>query len=458
MKKLLFFTLIFLLPLVLSGNVTRSFSNSNPLVGEEIIVSLIFNFDANDLSYFVQENLPVEAFLVNKGNFTNTSNILRLEGVASSSSLVKRETYKISFSSPGVYSFGSDISFASYTSLLGATTISVGSVTDSDSDGIIDAFDKCVSPTLSRSRLNGFGCPIPNASKFDIRPNFSNMDLNSVSNLTLGLSGIGIINFSGNNLNLSRVVSGNFIQLNFNDYVNISKNRIEVNSANLPELNKPAVITLYSTGLINPVIFKDGSNCTSCSILTWDNISRNIIFSVPSFSVYEALEYVAACVPSWNCTTWSNTDKSCGTRTCVDTRSCGTTNNRPSLSSNCPSAGSTSVCGNNICNSDENCSTCSSDCGLCSSISSPYCGDGICRGSPFETCTSCSSDCGSCPIINTNKCGDGICTEDKISCPQDCADSGSSGILFAVLGVIFALFLLVAFIVYKLVFQKPISP
>jgi hypothetical protein len=47
------------------------------------------------------------------------------------------------------------------------------------------------------------------------------------------------------------------------------------------------------------------------------------------------------------------------------------------------------VCGNGICEANEQCDECTADCGAC-----PYCGDGTCDAG--ESCDSCSSDCGAC--------------------------------------------------------------
>ena len=51
----------------------------------------------------------------------------------------------------------------------------------------------------------------------------------------------------------------------------------------------------------------------------------------------------------------------------------------------------TFVCGDDICSSGENCSTCVEDCGACP----PVCGDGVCEGG--EVCDVCVADCGACP-------------------------------------------------------------
>jgi hypothetical protein len=49
------------------------------------------------------------------------------------------------------------------------------------------------------------------------------------------------------------------------------------------------------------------------------------------------------------------------------------------------------ACGDFVCSASESCSTCVSDCGVCSG---PVCGDLVCESA--ETCSSCDTDCGPC--------------------------------------------------------------
>jgi endonuclease/exonuclease/phosphatase family metal-dependent hydrolase len=120
-------------------------------------------------------------------------------------------------------------------------------------------------------------------------------------------------------------------------------------------------------------------------------------------------------------------------------------------------AGANPVCGNEICQNEENCSSCPADCGACTPTI--YCGDGICNSN--ETNMTCVQDCpiipptcrnesSSCTIDNNSccaglvpvsmsipsgsgcvaancgticrPCGDGICqnNENNCSCPSDC--------------------------------------
>ena len=46
-----------------------------------------------------------------------------------------------------------------------------------------------------------------------------------------------------------------------------------------------------------------------------------------------------SCTPNWDCSAWSNPENSCGTRTCTDLNSCGTSSGKPAESLACPVPG-----------------------------------------------------------------------------------------------------------------------
>ena len=92
----------------------------------------------------------------------------------------------------------------------------------------------------------------------------------------------------------------------------------------------------------------------------------------------------------------------CGDGKCSPSETCTT------CSVDC---GVCSTCGNGVCDASETCASCPHDCDVC-----PTCGDGFCNGD--ETCENCAPDCGVC-----QSCGDGVCQspkEDCFSCPTDC--------------------------------------
>jgi hypothetical protein len=103
----------------------------------------------------------------------------------------------------------------------------------------------------------------------------------------------------------------------------ISFNSIEINGTALPELNKPAILDLYSLTFTNPAILEDGSPCSSCVKLYY---SGGILsFSVAHFTVYSAKETAAeqirhhyACPhPYLECEEWSACQNNIQTRRCT---------------------------------------------------------------------------------------------------------------------------------------------
>jgi len=104
------------------------------------------------------------------------------------------------------------------------------------------------------------------------------------------------------------------------------------------------------------------------------------------------------CVPDWKCTDWSPAEcpeTGVQTRTCVDENGCDVAEeDHPDVLRNCEYTGS--VCGNDICEDDETCSTCEADCGACPvAPTGTICGNDICEDD--ETCSTCEADCGACP-------------------------------------------------------------
>ena len=172
---------------------------------------------------------------------------------------------------------------ASGAPLIVESTSQLGS--DSDSDGVLNNIDRCPStPLFLRSYVNIYGCPKPIFSALlDIRPDL-NLDLKALTNLELGRSSFGKIGFN-ESISLTRETS----QLNL-DTANISftNKKVVLNSNALPELNKPAVITLYNITEKNPKILKDGVECTTCTITSF--VNGTLTFIVDGFSTYEVVE------------------------------------------------------------------------------------------------------------------------------------------------------------------------
>jgi hypothetical protein len=106
------------------------------------------------------------------------------------------------------------------------------------------------------------------------------INVSNVSNLVVEVVGFGKINWS-ESVDLSGGVD-------LDSYVNISENRIEVNSSVLGVLNKSARLSLYGLSFDDPVILKDGVECSDCSEVGYSG--GVLIFDVNGFSVYSATE------------------------------------------------------------------------------------------------------------------------------------------------------------------------
>jgi len=123
-----------------------------------------------------------------------------------------------------------------------------------------------------------------NSTNFSI---YSYQEIQNLSNVTFEHTSYGKIFFNGT-INLTDDDSDD--EINLENYINISSNRIELNSTALPNFNKTATLSLYSLTFTNPRILRDGSVCSS-SICTWESYSGNILkFNVTSFSVYSSEE------------------------------------------------------------------------------------------------------------------------------------------------------------------------
>jgi len=108
---------------------------------------------------------------------------------------------------------------------------------------------------------------------------FSNVDIENITNLIIEQPAQGLINFT-ETINLS---SG----ADINAHVQISSNLISIDSEMLPELDTNAILTLYNLEFANPIILKDLAACQDCEILRYNG---NLTFSVQGFSSYSASE------------------------------------------------------------------------------------------------------------------------------------------------------------------------
>lgn len=119
--------------------------------------------------------------------------------------------------------------------------------------------------------------------------NFSNLTDYVNVPVIISATDYGQINFSALNLTNQTI--------DINSYVNISQNRIEINTSALPSFNISATLSLYNVSLTYPAIYKDGLICpTSSGCIQINYTNTTFIFNVSGFSVYDLRE--ASCSDS----------------------------------------------------------------------------------------------------------------------------------------------------------------
>lgn len=160
---------------------------------------------------------------------------------------------------------------------------------DSDMDGVADDQDLCPLTPIGVS-VNKYGCPEPSVSYFDIKPDIYNQDLRALTSFELGNTAYGKILFATSTTAYSLVHdTGTYMTpLDFNTNVIIQHNKITLVSSALPELNKPATLTLYGVTVQSPNILRDGSPCTNCRVVSYSN--GTLVFTVSGFSTYEVTD------------------------------------------------------------------------------------------------------------------------------------------------------------------------
>jgi len=113
--------------------------------------------------------------------------------------------------------------------------------------------------------------------------------LQNMSNVILEDTFYGKIKFN-EIINLTDDEDFNDNEVDIDSNINISLNRIKINSTALPNFNKSATLSLYNIAFTNPRILKDGVVCPS-TICTQQSYSNNIlVFNVTGFSIYSAEE------------------------------------------------------------------------------------------------------------------------------------------------------------------------
>src|SRR3989344_807890 len=112
--------------------------------------------------------------------------------------------------------------------------------------------------------------------------NLSLVDVRNITNFVAEITNYGKINFS-QDVDISQ-------NPDLDSYINISQNRIAINSSSIPALNKPAVLQLAGLAFSNPRILRDGSVCSGsiCTRIAYSG--GRLTFSVNQWSAYSSEE------------------------------------------------------------------------------------------------------------------------------------------------------------------------
>lgn len=168
---------------------------------------------------------------------------------------------------------------------------------DGDNDGVIEIADVCPNTEID-SAVNSDGCPIPSTSEFStaLTSNLAlSPDLLKHRDLSVGVANLGRIEYRNQELRLLRfnVRTQSLDGIDLNDAIDISANRISVNSEEYPELDQTARITFYGLSYTQtPIVTIDtGSGFTdcpasTCSIISYDSATGTLVVDVIGFSIY----------------------------------------------------------------------------------------------------------------------------------------------------------------------------
>ncbi len=247
------------------------------------------------------------------------------------------------------------------------------------------------SALLNNIYSNNYGLRIRNS-------NNSRIIKNKISENTYGIS----INGSSSDLSKDNIIENNTII--YNEYGISINDNFSVNNS------------IYFNYFINNTLQANDSSCSGCN--HW-NITSNTSVSPPPYptgNYWSDIFSIPLNITDTNQDGWGDSGSQYpysatnGANSDGYVIDYGPMLTRPYTPGGGGGGGGGPRCGNRICDSNENCSTCPRDCGECE-----LCGDGLCTAP--EDCFLCPHDCGKC-----SDCGNRVCdaNENCSTCQQDC--------------------------------------
>ncbi len=189
---------------------------------------------------------------------------------------------------------------------------------DTDCDTVPDGRDRCSQTAAGITVSQRNGCPLPRVTRFslNITTDFTQQeDFERIPDLSLGIIGVGRVQYIGQEVSVLRLNANVSQALDIDALLTLEQNNIGFDSAAYPELNKQATLTFnglnYSSA---PTPLRDGQVCSIAVCASTNYTNGDYVALVPGFSNYSTQE---------------------------------------------------GTCGDTYCNLDEDCTSCSQDCGSC---------------------------------------------------------------------------------------------
>ncbi|MBW2971038.1 hypothetical protein KY320_02660, partial [Candidatus Woesearchaeota archaeon] len=121
-------------------------------------------------------------------------------------------------------------------------------------------------------------------------------DWSAVSDLVLGVSNVGMLNMSGQTVNVDGI--------NLSRHINITRHKISMDSYMLPCMNLESYLHFINVSLFSPVVFRNNVVCPP-AICTIVHDDVDLIVKVTGFTTYEVTDGNT----SINLVVWDSTDK-----------------------------------------------------------------------------------------------------------------------------------------------------
>ncbi len=286
--KILLLTSILLFSLALSFNY-----NIVSIIGNSFI-DIFATFSTASLSITIDNSPPLVVIdHPTNGTTYNYGNIYLYYNVSDQFSNISNILYSLNNEQNITLAINSTNSFSYYTILNASHGQNNVTLYANDTLGFLNSSQ--VSFTVNISMSNNFFMPsyfnMSGALTTDLN-SLNKSEMERLENFTIHNINFGMIDFE-EVINLSddgKDHTQNAIFINLSALINITANKVFVDSVSFRALNKSAIIRLVNLTFQNPIIARDGQLCPETICVTRSYSGGTLEFKVSYFSEYEAQE------------------------------------------------------------------------------------------------------------------------------------------------------------------------